>query len=137
LIADACAQLEKEDVTDMAPVLALQQKTLDARLAPCVAAANEYDDIVSGRGASEKDAIVLANQYSVGQRAGGQMIGHEWFAYKDGDWHDSDCYALSTAPWAANEGYGGDAITSREIVVGWTAALEPTNMIFSVRSKWA
>jgi hypothetical protein len=109
-IDDACESLEKNDAADMAPVRAQRQRELDAWLALCIAADHEYADVVNGRGASEKDAIILANQFSVGQRAGGQMIGHEWLAYKDGKWHDSDCYVLSSAPWALNEGYAGDPI---------------------------
>jgi hypothetical protein len=107
-IGEACASLENQDTLDMIPVVAANQRTLDARLALCAAAADELETV--RRGESHKDAIVLANQFFIGQKAGGQAIGHEWFAYKDSEWHDSDCRALSVASWAGPEGYAGDPI---------------------------
>jgi hypothetical protein len=84
------------------------QQILDARLALCAAAKDEYADVIAGKG--HKDAIILAGQFYVGEKAGGRAIGHEWFEYKDGRWHDSDCRRLSTARWAADEGYIGGPI---------------------------
>jgi len=52
-----------------------------------------------------------ARKSILGRReGGGATIGHEWFAYKDGEWHDRDCHALSVAKWVLAEGYGGDLI---------------------------
>ena len=84
------------------------QQLLDARLALCVAAADEYETVLAGKG--HKDAIILAGQYSVGEKAGGRAIGHEWFSYQDGKWRDSDCKPMSVAAWAQGEGYYGDPI---------------------------
>jgi hypothetical protein len=86
----------------------LEQQSLDARLALCVATDHEYQTVLEGK--PHKDAIILANQFSVGERAGGRAIGREWFAYKDGEWHDSQCTELSIAPWTNAEGYIGDPI---------------------------
>lgn len=93
-----------------------EQRRLGARLALCAAVANELPSI--RRGESVKDAIVLANQYNIGEKAGGATVGHEWFAYKDGEWHDRDCYALSVAKWALAEGYGGDPIHLPDGAIG-------------------
>jgi hypothetical protein len=92
-----------------APVAAAtEQQILDARLALCVATADELETVRLGK--PHKDAIILANQFFVGEKAGGRAIGREWFAYKDGEWHDSDCRSLSTASWAIGQGYAGDPI---------------------------
>ena len=82
-----------------------QQQVLDARLALCVAVDHAFQDARPG-----KDAIVLANQFSVGKKAGGRAIEHEWASYQKGDWHDSDCHNLSLAHWRQDEGYWGDTI---------------------------
>jgi hypothetical protein len=37
---------------------------------------DEYQDVLQGK--VDKDAIVLANQFSLGEKAGGLLIGHEW-----------------------------------------------------------
>jgi hypothetical protein len=66
------------------------------------------DLVVAGRG--HKDAIVLANQFSIGRNAGGYTIEQEWRSYQRRDWHDSECHALSTASWRLNEGYLADPI---------------------------
>lgn len=105
-IADACVELARQDPSESGALE--QQQTLDARLALCVAAEDEYQDVVLGK--SHKDAIILANQSAVGERAGGDAIGREWGAYEAGEWHDSQCYDLSLAPWAKDEGYFGDPI---------------------------
>jgi len=86
-----------------------QQQILDARLAVCVAVADEYNDALASR--AVKDTIVLANQYDVGKNAGGVAIGHEIGEYFNGRWRDADCNELSTAPWTMDQGYAGDAIS--------------------------
>jgi hypothetical protein len=105
-IDDACAELARQDPSESGALE--KQQTLDARLALCVAADDEYQDVLQGK--SHKDAVILANQYSVGERAGGRAIGREWGAYEDGEWRDSECSELSVAPWAHDEGYFGDPI---------------------------
>jgi|GEM_PF-3846555 len=85
-----------------------ERQIRDARLALCAAAADEYPDVLAGKG--HKDAITLANQYAVGERAGGRAIGHEWGSYENGAWKDGDCRALSVAQWAPSDGYAGDPI---------------------------
>ena len=70
-----------------------EQQMLDARLALCLAASTEYRTVLAG--GPHKDAIVLANQYLVGEKAGGAAISREWSEYKDGRWRESDCAALS------------------------------------------
>lgn len=70
-----------ETEADSAPIAQpTQQQILDARLALCLAVADELETVRLGK--PHKDAIVLASQFSVGEKAGGRAIGHEWFAYQ-------------------------------------------------------
>jgi hypothetical protein len=106
---ESATTIATSDQNDQAVSPPSGQQILDARLALCSAAADEFGDIQRGH-SGDKDVIILANQSFIGQKAGGATIGHEWLAYKDGQWHDADCHALSTAGWAANEDYVGDPI---------------------------
>lgn len=91
------------------PSIVSDQHDLDARLAVCVAVNDEYADALAAR--KVKDTIILANQYSVGQKAGGQAIGRAIGDYFDGKWTDTDCIELSKAPWTVDQGYAGDPIS--------------------------
>ena len=85
-----------------------QQKALDARLALCIVARDGYPYAL--RGESHKNTIQMASHFAIGERAGVQSILHAYFTYERGEWSESDCYALSTARWAIDEGYLGSPI---------------------------
>jgi hypothetical protein len=104
-------------VTDVQPSPTAQQM-LDARLALCVTADREYQDVKAGNQAQDKDPWALSSQFVVGERAGKIAIRQAWRDYVSSNWSDADCAGLSTAGWANAEGYAGDPLNVPSGAIG-------------------